>query len=70
MNEQQNLISATKTIIRWWKHILGISVLAAAVTAFVALFVLDEYYLSASTFYPLNQSVNDRSVLLNTSGSQ
>jgi len=70
MNEQQNLISATKTIIRWWKHILGISVLAAAVTAFVALFVLDEYYLSASTFYPLNQSVNDRSVLFNTSGSQ
>ena len=70
MNEQQNLISATKTIIRWWKHILGISVLAAFVTAVVALFVLDEYFLSTSTFYPLNQSVNDRSVLFNTSGSQ
>jgi capsular polysaccharide biosynthesis protein len=70
MNEQQNLISATKTIIRWWKHIIGISILAAIVTAIVALFVLDEYYLSTSNFYPLNQSVNDRSVLFNTSSSQ
>jgi uncharacterized protein involved in exopolysaccharide biosynthesis len=69
MNEQQNLISATKTVIRWWKHILGISLLAAAITALVALFVLDEYFLSSSTFYPLNQSVNDRSVLFNTSSS-
>ncbi len=70
MNEQQNLISASKTIIRWWKHILGISILAAFVTGIVALFVLDEYFLSSSTFYPLNQSANDRSVLFNVSSSQ
>ncbi len=70
MNQQQNLVSATKTIIKWWKHIFAISVLSAVVTGLVALFVLDEYYLSQATFYPVNQSLNDRSVLFNTtSGS-
>lgn len=70
MNQQQNLISATKTIIKWWKHIVAISLTAAIATAFFVLFVMDEYYLSYATFYPVNQSLNDRSVLFNTSTAQ
>lgn len=65
MNEQQNLISATRTLLKWEKHILGVSILAAIVTAIVAFFVLDEYYLSQSTFYPINQLQNDPNVIFN-----
>lgn len=66
MNEQQNLISATKVLLKWKKHIIGVSVLSAVVAALVALFVLDEYYLSQSVFYPVNQSQNDRSMIFNS----
>lgn len=65
MSEQQNLVSATRILLKWKKHILGVSILSAVVAALVALFVLDEYYLSQSVFYPINQSQNDRSIIFN-----
>jgi uncharacterized protein involved in exopolysaccharide biosynthesis len=70
MNEQHNLVSATRTLLKWKKHILAVSVLAAVVAAVIALFVLDEYYLSQSVFYPINQAHNDKNVIFNsTSGT-
>lgn len=70
MNEQQNLVSATRTLLKWKKHILAVSFLSAAVAALVALFVLDEYYLSQSVFYPINQAQNDKNIIFSsTSGT-
>lgn len=70
MNEQQNLVSATRTLLKWKKHILAVSILSAVIAALVALFILDEYYLSQSVFYPINQAQNDKNIIFSsTSGS-
>ncbi|MCS6819258.1 MAG: hypothetical protein RMJ53_10465 [Chitinophagales bacterium] len=69
MNEQTHLISAVRILIKWRTHIVGASLLAAIITALVAFFVLDEYYLSQSVFYPVNQQQSDRSVIFNTSSA-
>jgi uncharacterized protein involved in exopolysaccharide biosynthesis len=67
MNEQHHLVSATRILLKWKKHILGISLLSAVGAAFVAFFVLDEYYLSQSVFYPINQLQNDRNIIFGSS---
>jgi capsular polysaccharide biosynthesis protein len=66
MNKEFNLIEAIRIIIKWRIHIIVLTITAAIVSAIVALFVLDEYFLSWSTFYPTNQALSDRAAIFNT----
>src|SRR5580692_3696363 len=72
MDKEFNLIAVIKILLKWKKPILILTVVAALIAAFVSLFVMDEYFLSWSTFYPVNQYVYDRSMIFNseTTGGQ
>jgi uncharacterized protein involved in exopolysaccharide biosynthesis len=66
MNQEFNLLSVIRTFIKWKKHILGFTLLSGVVAALFSFFVMDEYFLSWSTFYPTNQYLSDRSMIFNT----
>lgn len=65
MNREFSLVSVLRVFILWRKPILAITLASGVVAALVSLFVMDEYYLSFSTFYPTNQSLTDRSMMFN-----
>jgi uncharacterized protein YqgV (UPF0045/DUF77 family) len=63
MDKEFNLISAIRIILKWKKAILILVVTSGIAAALFSVFVMDEYFLSWSTFYPTNQYVNDRSMI-------
>lgn len=66
MAQELNLVSALRTLIKWKWHIAGITIIAGVAAALVSVFVMDEYYYSWSTFYPVNQYLTDRAMIFNT----
>jgi capsular polysaccharide biosynthesis protein len=69
MNDDFNLVGSIRVLLKWWKPISIITLLASFIAAFFSLFVMDEYYYSWSTFYPTNQYLNDRAMIFNTESS-
>lgn len=70
MNKEFNLIEAIRILLKWKWQIVGITAISAVVAAIFALFVMDEYYYSWSTFYPTNQAMTDRTSIFNTETAQ
>lgn len=63
MHQEFNLIVAIKTILKWKKQILVLTLVSGVVAALFSVFVMDEWYLSYSTFYPVNQSATERNAI-------
>ncbi len=70
MDQEFNLISAIRTILKWKTPIITLTLLSGVIAALFSVFVMDEYYLSWSTFYPTNQSLTDRSAIFSTENAQ
>lgn len=70
MNKEFNLIEAIRILLKWKVQIIAVTVIAAVTAAVFALFVMDEYYYSWSTFYPTNQAMTDRTSIFNTESAQ
>lgn len=69
MNKEFNLIEAIRILLKWKVQILALTIISAITAAVFALFVMDEYYYSWSTFYPTNQAMTDRTSIFNTESS-
>gem|GEM_PF-3235485 len=65
MGSNGNLLGVIKKILRWWKFIMIISGLAAALSIAVSLFLPDEYK-SSTVFYPKNLNIYDSEYLFGT----
>lgn len=70
MNQEFNLIVAIKTILKWKKHILILTVASGIIAALFSVFIMDEWFLSWSTLYPTNQSLTDRSAIFGADATQ
>src|SRR5438094_523245 len=70
MDKEFNLIAALRIILKWKKHILVLTVIAGIAAAFFSIFVMDEWFLSYSTFYPVNQSLGDRTAIFGNEQTQ
>jgi capsular polysaccharide biosynthesis protein len=70
MEATYNLVHILKIWIKWKWYILAAILLSAIISALVSVFVMDEYFLSRSVIYPINQSITDRSHLFNEKGSE
>ena len=66
MDKEFNLITALKIVLKWKKPIAILIVVSGIVAGLFSVFVMDEYFLSSSTFYPSNQYVSDRSMIFNS----
>lgn len=64
-----NLIEVIRTLLKWKKHIIAITILAAISAVLVTLYVMDAYYQSFALVYPTNQSAADRSALFSFEGN-
>lgn len=70
MNKEFNLIEAIRILLKWKVQIAALTIISAITAAVFALFIMDEYYYSWSTFYPTNQAMTDRTSIFNTESSQ
>lgn len=68
MNPNYNVVSVLKILLKWKWYILGATVLSTVIAALVSLFIMDEWYLSRTIIYPINQGITDRSALFNEKG--
>jgi capsular polysaccharide biosynthesis protein len=66
MDKEFNLVAVLRIMIKWRKPIIIVTVVAGIAAALFSVFVMDEYFLSWSTFYPTNQYVTDRSMIFNS----
>ncbi len=66
MDKEFNLITALRIVLKWKKPILVLIIVSGIAAALFSVFVMDEYFLSSSTFYPSNQYVSDRSMIFNS----
>jgi len=66
MDKEFNLVAAVRIILKWKTPILILVIVSGIVAGLFSVFVMDEYFLSSSTFYPTNQNINDRSQIFNT----
>lgn len=66
MDKEFNLVTAIRIILKWKNYILGLTILSAITAALFSVFVMDEWYLSYSTFYPVNQAKTDPSAIFGT----
>jgi len=65
MGSNGNLLGVIRKILRWWKFIVIISGLAAALSIVVSLLLPDEYK-STAIFYPKNLNIYDSEYLFGT----
>lgn len=65
MDKEYNLVSAIRTLLKWKKHIAILVIVAGISAALFSVFVMDEWYLSYATFYPVNQAQSDRAAIFN-----
>lgn len=63
MDNEFNLLSAIRTILKWKKHLLILTVASGIIAGVFSVFVMDEWYLSWSTFYPTSQYLSARSAI-------
>jgi len=66
MDKEFNLITSLRIILKWKRPILILIIISGIAAGFFSVFIMDEYFLSSSTFYPTNQYVNDRALMFNT----
>ena len=66
MDKEFNLITALRIVLKWKKPLLILIIVSGIAAALFSVFVMDEYFLSSSTFYPSNQYVSDRSMIFNS----
>jgi capsular polysaccharide biosynthesis protein len=66
MDKEFNLLAAIRIILKWKNQILVLTLASGIIAALFSVFVMDEWFLSWSTFYPTNQALNDRSSIFNT----
>ncbi len=66
MDKEFNLITAIRIILKWKIHIVALTLLSGIIAAIFSVFVMDEWFLSWSTFYPTNQALSDRTAIFNT----
>jgi tyrosine-protein kinase Etk/Wzc len=69
MNKEFNLITVIRTILKWKLPIVIVTLTAGILSVGFCKLVMDEWFLSWSTFYPVNQYLNDRSMIFNTESS-
>lgn len=69
MNNELNLIGVVRTLLKWKKHIIALTILGAISSILVSLYVLKPYYQSFALLYPTNQSMADRSALFSYEGN-
>lgn len=70
MDKEFNLLAAIRIILKWKKHILILIVISAITASIFSVFIMDEWFLSYSTFYPTNQSLTDRSSIFGNEATQ
>ena len=63
MNQEFNLITAIKTILKWKWPILAVTIASGVIAAIFSVFIMDEWFLSWSTVYPTNQAMSDRNAI-------
>ena len=63
MDKEFNLLAAVRTLLKWKKNILVLTVVSGLSAGLFSVFVMDEWFFSYSTFYPNNMSLSDRGVL-------
>ena len=63
MNQEFNLITAIKTILKWKWPILAVTISSGVIAAIFSVFIMDEWFLSWSTVYPTNQAMSDRNAI-------
>jgi len=68
MNQEFNLISVIKTLLKWKWHIIALTILASITAVIMTVFVMKPYYQSFALVYPTNQSMGDRNALFGTEG--
>lgn len=66
MDKEFNLIAAIRIVLKWKKPILILVIISGIAAALFSVFVMDEYFLSSSTFYPSNQYVTSREMIFNS----
>jgi len=66
MDKEFNLIAAIRIILKWKNYILGLTIASGVIAALFSVFVMDEWFLSYSTFYPVNQAANERNAIFGT----
>ncbi len=69
MDKEFNLIAVISIILKWKRPIIILTIVSAIAAALFSVFVMDEYFLSKSEFYPTNQFINDRATIFNTSSA-
>ncbi|MBL0310402.1 MAG: hypothetical protein IPP77_12225 [Bacteroidetes bacterium] len=69
MDKEFNLVAAIRIILKWKTPLLVLTLASGIIAGLFSVFVMDEYYLSWSTFYPTNQYLSDRSMIFNTESS-
>src|ERR1700743_735942 len=69
MDKEFNLVAAIRILLKWKMPIAIITIVAGIAAAFFSFFIMDEYFLSWSTFYPVNQYLTDRVHIFNSESS-
>lgn len=69
MDKEFNLVAAIRILLKWKMPLLVLTLVSGIAAGLFSVFVMDEYYLSWSTFYPTNQYLSDRSMIFNTESS-
>lgn len=69
MNQEFNLISVIKTLLKWKLHIIALTVFAALAAIITTLFIMKPYYQSFALLYPISQNTGDRNALFSQDGS-
>jgi len=68
VNKEYNLIEVIRTLLKWKKHIIALTIIGAISAVLVTLFVMKPYYQSFALVYPTNQSAADRSSMFSFEG--
>lgn len=63
MDKEFNLITAIRTLLKWKKPLFILTLISGVFAGLFSVFVMDEWYLSWSTFYPTNQYLSARSAI-------
>ena len=69
MDKEFNLVNAIRILLKWKMPLAGLTFISGIIAYLFSVFVMEEFYLSWSTFYPTNQYLNDRSMIFNTESS-
>lgn len=65
MDNEYNLLGVVKVLLRWKNQILIATLGAAIMAAGYSWFLMDDYYKSYATVYPINMAFNDRAAIFN-----